>query len=245
MSTFNIIQLGLILILFAFLIYYVWSIFFGKNYQPLIWKQKAKQNLISKELIKIEGKYKDKDRFFNFWFQVERLRESKIEGSFAELGVYKGDSAAVLHAMDPSREFHLFDTFEGFQQKDLENETGKAATYTTHNFADTSIDRVKQKLTSNKYYFHQGYFPETTKGINNVGFALVNMDVDLYNPTKAGLEYFFPRLSEGGVIIVHDYNPDWLGIMKAVDDFANTIPTPIVPLTDTDSSVMLFKPKGF
>ena len=245
MSIFNIIQLGLILILFAFLIYYVWSIFFGKNYQPLVWKQKAKQNMISKELIKLEGKYKDKDRFFNLWFQVERLKESKIEGSFAELGVYKGDSAAVLHAMDPSREFHLFDTFEGFQQKDLENETGKAATYTTHNFADTSIDRVKEKLTSDKYYFHQGYFPETAKGIDKVGFALVNMDVDLYNPTKAGLEYFYPLLSKGGVIIVHDYNPDWPGIMKAVDDFASTIPTPIVPLTDTDSSVMFFKPKGF
>ncbi len=245
MSIFNIIQLGLILILFAFLIYYVWSIFFGKNYQPLVWKQKAKQNMISKELIKLEGKYKDKDRFFNLWFQVERLKESKIEGSFAELGVYKGDSAAVLHAMDPSREFHLFDTFEGFQQKDLENETGKAATYTTHNFADTSIDRVKQKLTSNKFYFHQGYFPETAKDIDNMGFALVNMDVDLYNPTKAGLEYFYPLLSKGGVIIVHDYNPDWPGIMKAVDDFASTIPTPIVPLTDTDSSVMFFKPKGF
>lgn len=61
-----------------------------------------------------------------------------------------------------------------------------------------------------------------------------------YQP-KAGLEYFYPRLSPGGVIIVHDYNPDWPGIMKAVDDFATKIPEPIVLLPDVDSSVMIFK----
>ena len=65
------------------------------------------------------------------------------------------------------------------------------------------------------------------------------MDADLYNPTKAGLEFFYPRLVPGGVIIVHDYNPDWPGIMKAVNDFATTITEPIVPLPDQDSSVMI------
>ena len=69
------------------------------------------------------------------------------------------------------------------------------------------------------------------------------MDVDLYNPTKAGLEFFYPRLASGGVIIIHDYNPDWPGIMKAVDDFGKTIPDPLVILPDQDSSVMIFKSK--
>lgn len=214
---------------------------FGKSYQPLSWKAELKTGSISKELKKAEKKYPDHTRFFNFWFQVERLKKANVPGSFAELGVYKGDSASIIHLMDPSRKFHLFDTFEGFQQKDLDVENGKAATYTVHNFADTSIERVKQKLVSDKFIFHKGYFPETTEDVINEKFALVNMDADLYNPTKAGLEFFYPQLSPGGVIIVHDYNPDWPGIMKAVDDFAKTIPVPIVPLTDADSSVMLFK----
>ena len=241
MDIFNIIQLGLLAILLAYFLYYVYTMLFEKSYQPLQWKTELKKGSISKELKKAERKYKDSARFFNFWFQVERLKNTKVQGSFAELGVYKGDSAKVLHLMDPTREFHLFDTFEGFQQKDLEIETGKAATYTPHNFADTSIERVKQKLVSDKFIFHKGYFPETTNDTVNEKFALVNMDVDLYNPTKAGLEFFYPRLSPGGVIIVHDYNPDWPGIMKAVDNFAKTISIPIVPLNDTDSSVMLFK----
>ena len=69
------------------------------------------------------------------------------------------------------------------------------------------------------------------------------MDVDLFNPTKAGLEYFYPRLSPGGVIIIHDYNPDWPGIMKAVNDYAKTIKEPLVVLPDQDSSVMILKSK--
>jgi O-methyltransferase len=144
--------------------------------------------------------------------------------------------------MDPSRDFHLFDTFEGFQEKDLEIETGKAASYTSHNFADTSIERVQQKLTSDKFVFHKGHFPETIIDLENERFALVSLDADLYNPTKSGLEFFFPKLSPGGVMIVHDYNPDWPGIMKAVDEFARTISTPIIPLNDTDNSVLIIAP---
>ena len=241
MSTFQIIQAILLIIIFVYLLYYVYTLLFDKNYQPKAWKKAVKGRKISKELVATERKYRDKYRFFNFWFLVERVKE--IPGDFAELGVYKGDSAHILHLMDPSRNFHLFDTFEGFTEKDLSIEEGEAATYTKHNFADTSLERVKERLGSRQFIYHKGYFPETAKEADRGKFALVNMDADLYNPTKAGLEFFYPRLTPGGVIIVHDYNPDWPGIMKAVDEFATTIPEPFVPLPDQDSTVMIFKSK--
>ena len=202
-----------------------------------------KKGLIPERLKKIDRNYPDKVRFFNFWFQVERLKKERVEGVFAELGVYKGDTALLIHEMDKTRIFHLFDTFEGFNEQDLKNETGKAASYTSRNFADTSLEKVKNKLGSDSFQFHKGYFPDTTKGLENVQFALANMDADLYNPTKAGLAFFYPRLSPGGIIIVHDYNPDWPGIVKAVDGFAATIPESLVVLPDQDSSVMIIKSK--
>ena len=206
-----------------------------------MWREAIKKGEISKELRKAERNYPDKVRFFNFWFQVERLKNDRVKGVFAELGVYKGDSANILHLMDNDREFHLFDTFEGFKNKDLSRESGKAATYTTANFADTSLSKVKRKLSSSKFVFHQGYFPESTKDMGEMKFALVNMDVDLYNPTKAGLEYFYPRLSKGGVIIIHDYTPEWQGIIKAVDEFCETNSIIKVLLPDVDGTVMIFK----
>ncbi len=241
MTIFNIIQVSLLVILIIFVVYYAVTEFSGKTYQPRLWKLRVKIGEISRELQKLESKYKDKDRFFNFWYQVDRLKKNNVEGVFAELGVYKGDTAEILHAMDKSRDFFLFDTFEGFRPEDLKNETGKASTYTSHNFADTSVDRVKQKLPSHKFKFFKGNFADIIGTVPEVKYALVSLDADLYNPTKNGLEYFYPRLAIGGVIIVHDYNPDWPGIMKAVDEFVAKINTPIVPLTDIDNSLMIFK----
>lgn len=242
-SLFLIAELVIIGIIFIYLVYYVYTVLFDKKYQPKAWRHAVKNGKVAHALQKLERNYPDKVRFFNFWFQVERLKKENIPGTFAELGVYKGDSANLLHLMDTDREFHLFDTFEGFTQTDLAGETGKAATYTTKNFADTSLEKVRAGLNSNKFVFHKGYFPETTSGLENIRFALVNMDADLYNPTKTGLEFFYPRLFPGGIIIVHDYNPDWPGIMRAVDNFAKTIPEPLIVMPDQDSSVMIFKSK--
>jgi hypothetical protein len=36
-------------------------------------------------------------------------------------------------------------------------------------------------------------------------YRLVHIDTDLYLPTKACLEYFAPRLSPGGVVVLDDY----------------------------------------
>jgi len=240
-TLFDSIQFFLITILIVFGVYYLYIEFFGRNYEPLVWKNLLKEGKIDTELFKASKTYKDKSRFFNFWFQVERLKNENVQGAFAELGVYKGETANILHLMDKQREIHLFDTFEGFTEKDLENETGKAVTYTRHNFADTSIENVKAKLGSDKFIFHQGYFPETTRNLKPQKFALVSMDVDLYNPTKAGLQYFYPLMEKGGVILIHDHNPDWPGIMKAVREFSKSIPEPFIQLVDKDSTVMLVK----
>ncbi len=243
MSLFQITEALLVGIIFIYLLYYVYGMFTDKNYQPRAWKLAVKEKRVSPELSLAEKKYADKVRFFNFWFQIERIKKEGVAGSFAELGVYKGDSANIIHLMDKGRKFHLFDTFEGFQEKDLNVETGKAATYTKHNFADTHIDRVKKRLSSKQFTFHKGYFPDTAKDADSEAFALVSMDADLYQPTKAGLDFFYPRLSPGGLIIIHDYNPDWPGIMKAVDEFSENIDIPIVALADQDNSVMIFKSK--
>jgi O-methyltransferase len=294
-SIFQLINFTIILVVFVLLIRYAWGMFFDENYQPVEWLYKKKQGLITKELLKLEKNYADKVRFFNWWFQVERLKRENVPGVFAELGVYKGESARILHRMDPERELHLFDTFEGLKEKDLKSETGEAATYTTKNFADTNVEKVRRFIDGNEnVIFHPGYFPELAVGgwrsaeskehgaggrgqgaggrgqgagslEPGVGgmergpetgnrkpetdnteltlFALVNIDADLYNPTKAGLEFFYPRLSPSGVIIVHDYTHKWEGVMTAVDEFIKTIPESLVTLPDMNGTVMIIRNK--
>lgn len=239
---FQLINLGVILVVLAFLVRYAWDLFFGKGYSPVEWEHARKSGKISRKMLQLEKNYPDKVRFFNWWFQVERLKKDQVPGAFAEVGVYKGESAAVLHQMDPGRKFHLFDTFRGFPATDLIHETGEAATYTPDRFADTDVPEVLRRISGNEnIILHPGYFPETTSAVKDEIFAFVNLDADLYLPTKAALDFFYPRLSPGGVIFIHDYNNKWEGIKKAVDEFVKNIPENLVMVPDIDGTCIIVK----
>ncbi|NVO20521.1 MAG: class I SAM-dependent methyltransferase [Bacteroidetes bacterium] len=245
-SIFQLLNFILILGMLGALSWYTWGLFTGKEYAPAEWTYARKRKLIPAELNKAFRNYEDKVRFFTFWLQVERLKNEKIEGAFAELGVYKGESARLLHLMDPGRKFHLFDTFQGLPERDLDNETGEAATYTNLNFRDTNIQYVMQKVGGDidKVLFHVGYFPDSTKGLESECFAFVSIDADLYNPTIAGLSFFYPRLSPGGAILIHDYNHKWEGLQKAVDEFCKGIPEVPFMVPDLEGSILIAKSRN-
>jgi O-methyltransferase len=210
--------------------------------KPYLWEQSVKNNAISKELKSLEFQTRDKVRFYFFWFQIEMLKKNNIPGAFAELGVYKGINANIMHEMDKTRIMHLFDTFEGFNEKDLQQETATGGKYTTNNFSDTSEEAVKDYISGgDRIVIHKGYFPETTKGLENEIFAFVSIDADLYLPTIEGLKFFYPRLAPGGIIIIHDYNHNWDGARKAIDEFSLIIPESIVEIPDWQGSAMIIK----
>jgi O-methyltransferase len=222
----------------------MWGVFFDSHYQPVSWRDAVERKQVSVKVRKLERNYPDKVRFFSWWCQIERLKKEGIPGDFAELGVYKGVSAKILHHMDPGRKIHLFDTFTGFRDEDLKGETGIAGTYTPANFADTRIDKVLENIAgTDKVRVYPGYFPETTSGVSGCRFAMVNIDADLYKPTLAALDFFYPRLSPGGVLFIHDYNFQWQGVMKAVDAFVLSIPEGLVGIPDMDGTVMIIRNK--
>ncbi len=242
LSLFQLTNLILIALLVFLVIRFIWITLFHSANQPAAWKEAWSANQLPATLVRKERFYPDKVRFFTWWLQAERLKRENISGAYAELGVYKGDSAMLLHLMDPARKFYLFDTFEGFPEEDLNGETGKASTYTAQSFADTSISRVVQRINGNQLVeIVPGYFPDSAKGLTDETFALVNIDVDLYKPTKAGLDYFYPRMNLGGVILVHDYNPKWPGVIRAADEFLLAIPETPILIPDRDGTLMIVK----
>jgi len=241
-SIIGIVELVLLIGVFLFLMRFMLTNFTSKVQKPKAWQQAVKAGEVTSELLKAEKKYPDRMRFYNIWMQIRRIHKENIEGDFAELGVYKGETAKVIRLCAPKRKLHLFDTFDGFPAEDLRDETGKASGYTSRHFADTSEEKVQGLLGFSKnIVFHKGYFPETTAGLEETRFAFVSMDADLARPTKAGLEFFYPRLGKGGCILIHDYNTDWPELVKAVDDFAGSIPETLIPLADADGTVMIIK----
>jgi O-methyltransferase len=232
-----------LVVVLLFVVYkYLETFWSFKLYKPYKWEIAVKEKLISKELKSLERNYYDKIRFYSIWFQIERLKKENIKGDFAELGVHKGETAKLIYEMDKSRKLHLFDTFEGFHAKDLVHENKQGGNYTTNNFSDTDLKTVEKYIDGgSQAIFYPGYFPSTATGLENTKFAFVHLDADLYLPTIEGLKFFYPKLSPGGVIIIHDYNHIWEGATKAVNEFITTIPESLIELPDWKGSAMIVK----
>ena len=172
---------------------------------------------------------------------ADEINRKEIKGSIAELGVYRGYIAKELNILFKDRKLYLFDTFEGFDDRDLfyENKLEKSR-IKKDDFKDTNIEAVKEILPfKDKVVFCKGYFPETADKIEDK-YALVSLDTDLYLSTLNGLKYFYPRLSIGGSIIVHDYNSQQFpNVKKAVDDFYKTVDINVIPICDLHGSAVI------
>ncbi|SEI51941.1 O-methyltransferase [Dyadobacter koreensis] len=175
---------------------------------------------------------------------AHEIIKNNVKGQIAELGVFKGEFAKYLNRIFPDRPLHLFDTFEGFDVRDVENEKKNKFSTGDQNFSDTSVELVLSKMYSpDKCLVHKGFFPNTTAGLSNdLSFAFVSIDADLYQPIYEGLKYFYPKLSSGGYIFVHDFNnQEYSGANKAVLDFCNENKIPYTPTADGWGSVVIAK----
>jgi len=156
---------------------------------------------------------------------AEMLKKRGVEGALAEVGVCTGAFSRLMSELFPERDIYLFDTFEGFDPRDLKR-ADEFDRYKIRRLKcdvkETTVEYVLSHMPfRERCIVRKGYFPETAAGMpEDIRFSLVSLDADLYNPTIAGLEYFYPRMANGGVIMVHDYNSFWGGIASAVDEFA-------------------------
>ena len=144
----------------------------------------------------------------------------KIPGDMAELGVASGASAMMIASRSPERILHLFDTFEGIPKPTkLDSQRFKEHQYRY------SLEEVQRYLKRDNIRFHKGFFPLTAAGLSDTRFAFVHLDADLYESTKAGLEWFYPRLNSGGILICHDYDTA-AGVNLAFEEFFADKPEP-------------------
>lgn len=144
-----------------------------------------------------------------------------MEGECAEAGVFEGDFAKYINEYFPNKKLYLFDTFEGFSEKDIEYERSKKTSSARgRDYNNTSIELVKAKMKNvERIIIRKGYFPDSADGIDEK-FCFVNLDMDLYQPTQLGLEWFSDRMVPDGIILVHDYfGETFQGPKLAVDEF--------------------------
>lgn len=174
----------------------------------------------------------DPVRYATMALALRSVENQPISGSIAEVGVWRGATSSFLHALVPKRRLFLFDTFQGFPDANDDR------------FRGTSVDVVRNAIgDTTNVNFRIGFFPETTAGLESESFAFVLLDVDKYAPTLAGLRFFYPRMSPGGYVFIHDYNSpeSERGVSRAVDEFMRDKPESRIEIADTWGSVVFRK----
>jgi len=170
--------------------------------------------------------------------------EKNIEGSIAECGVYLGSFSYHINKAFPDRKLYLFDTFRGFSENDLKFEETKIKQHVIPavNFNYSLEKHVWLKLQfRDNVIIKKGYIPDTFNDFPEDKFAFVNLDMDIYAPTIASLNFFAPRMNKGGVIAVHDYcDGYWSGCRKAVKEFCNDNSNRVMPIGDGTTLLILF-----
>jgi hypothetical protein len=159
--------------------------------------------------------------------------QSRLEGELAEVGVYEGGTAKVISAAKGSRRLHLFDTFSGLPA----NSTADRTIHRENQFA-CSLDSVQRYLQEcPSVEFHVGRFPESAAGLEERRFSFAHFDVDLYESTRGCLEWFYPRMVVGGVMISHDYSV-LSGVRQAFSEFLGDKPEDLIELPSTQCMVI-------
>jgi hypothetical protein len=155
--------------------------------------------------------------------EIDRIKEvlkivEPLEGDICEVGVYRGGTSKFISDNIENCDIFLFDTFQGMPYYD----PNKDNKWEIGAFGETDYEKVC-KLFEKKpnVKIFKGIFPsETSNNIIGKKFKFVHLDVDNYQSYKECLEFFYDKMTSGGIIIFDDYDHDCCpGANKAVDEF--------------------------
>lgn len=184
---------------------------------------------IATDMLSTDNPYRRKRQYLLYKILTSQYFNSLLNYNIAECGTFKGLSAyqisTILKSKSFDKKFRIFDSFEGlseFKEKDIDNNNKDIDFKSRQKEFSCSLDIVKERLKGfNFISYHKGWIPERFKDVEeDEKFGLVHIDVDLYQPIYDSLEFFYPKVVAGGIIVLDDYGYlGFPGAKKAVDDF--------------------------
>tara|TARA_Y100000996_G_scaffold307319_1_gene244092 strand:- start:366 stop:1145 length:780 start_codon:yes stop_codon:yes gene_type:complete len=175
---------------------------------------------------------------------IKYIKNRKIEGDFVECGVWKGGNLIIFNNLNNKYELkkkiYGYDTFTGMSEPTIyddnflnvnakkewernkqENDINLSFNcYSSINEVKNNIKDSSSKNSLANINFIQGKVEDTLLIKENLPdkISILRLDTDWYESTKIELEILYPKLSNGGVLIIDDYG-QWKGSRKAVDEY--------------------------
>ncbi len=140
------------------------------------------------------------------WMLLHLMRHTlTLPGDFAKFGVFRGGTAAlaaeVLRDARDERTLHLFDSFAGMPVTSLGEPYDKGDFCQT---SETAVRALVAPIGANTS-FHVGFIPDTFQDVGIPKLAFAHVDVDLYQSVLDCIEFVYPRLVPGGIMVFDDY----------------------------------------
>lgn len=158
-----------------------------------------------------------------------------VPGDYVECGVWRGGmSAAISEIVELDRTIHLFDSFEGLPPaKEID---GKEAQQWQKNVDSPGyfdnctaeqrfVDEAMKLAKCSSYKVYKGWFDQSLSSFDGENIGILRLDGDWYDSILVCMQQLFPRLNEGGIVVLDDYYT-WDGCAKAVHDYLSSTKSP-------------------
>lgn len=178
-----------------------------------------------------------KERMYALYKAVEYIVRARIPGDLVECGVWRGGSAMMMAYTlqkfgDTSRKIYLYDTYTGMSQPTeadvsqgvsvidvwRQRQKGEVNEWCFASLQDVQANMASTGYPADQLVYVKGKVEDTIPQTIPESIALLRLDTDWYESTKHELCHLYPRVSQGGVLIIDDYG-SWPGARKAVDEY--------------------------
>ncbi len=183
-----------------------------------------------------------------FFHMVQMLKlTAGLPGATADAGCFRGLSSFLICSYlnrerlgDGSAEYRgqhhqMIDSYEGLSEPTAPDGAESKQRWSQKAFTNTSVEMVLQTMSDfPEVNIVQGWIPVVLADVPEQTYRFVHIDVDLFQPTLDCLQYFYPRMVNGGIIVIDDFGPwrngKWPGCQEAVRQFSAESSVPFAAL---------------
>ena len=161
-------------------------------------------------------------------FAVRYALQFADDGEFNMVEAGVADGLTAFFSLRTVREkrkgrafaMHLYDSWGAMRKTELQ----ESESVHIGNYSRLNIDRARKNLSEfqDHLIYHQGYIPESlvSPPAPPENLRYLHIDLNAALPTQAALEFFWPRLKPGGVILFDDYGwKDYQETREMIDGF--------------------------
>lgn len=165
-----------------------------------------------------------------------------VKGDVVECGVGYGYSffelCCLVYLENKGRKIYGFDSFEGFPEPSEEDKSPRnprkgewnVSTAETIEMLLTKKGKIEPSFIKSNVRLVKGFFENSLQKYDGMSVAFLHLDVDLYKSYKVTLEYFWPKVARGGVVLFDEYKNEiekFPGGCKAIEEFFGDLVTQI------------------